>query len=1531
MKLKRILATVLCLCMVLTCLPEMGLPMQAKAAEGYSLTIEAEDTEYAVWNKYTKSESNSSASGGAMAAGGTGRFAWYDAPDSNEDLVNGVLDKTNSDYVAFYVEATEAGTYYLSTAATFWCSANYLTVKANGGTCYFAAFLVNPSRKLADPNATVAYKANYAGGTSKDIRGKYTSTDAVEVTLEKGLNVIYVLPITWEQDGSSNWKDEAMTAKGDSTSWANVDCLKITGDSQVTAVKAQGLTLNVGDAPYVKNYTATAGAGVGGASWSDRTIAIDEMTTANVDKLPYVSYTVNAPKDGYYDITAVIGNAQNDTCAVAFMVDGKAQAREYVFQADGTAKAEVDLSAYLTKGDHVITLIAPTSRTDADASADGIWCDYTQLKLYGGLTQATIMANPKMDWWYAEAEFKDEGYALWHTYSKTETNNDAKRDYANATGTVIGGGNTVYNPALATLQAGGVSKDSLSAVTIYVDAPVAGNYSFKARYRLNNPGIWDSTNKAWKAQPFGAFMVNGEACVQANFPQNAQYNWTYDTVVVEMSLYEGINEITFIPMTEDTRISGSDWANIDCVFVDTALQVVKVPSVTLKDVAPQDGAPYLYNNNNSGSVGGSQLRAIKNLKIHAGNAAENLQYIPSVSYTVDVPVEAYYTLTQYTSNYSAESAYVVFVDGKPVATRDYVVGSKILDLSCRLPKGTHTVSVTILLPKDAEAAAGFAYGWMDFYGLQMDAALTLATQQFTAPVAGMTIMEAETAGLNNPERSYSTTETPWQGSGKKVVSGAAGSSITTDEAMIHVESHRQAYIEYVVEAPAAGSYKLVAGVQIGKITDDTTRYLLMQINGKTQKITGLENDSGTLMAVPVTVELAKGTNVIRVIGATKTQTDTGLWMNQDYLAIDSRLTALSNPSAVAQADRATYWGNYTIGSGGGWDGDQLGQSIKGSFNVADLSYENFKDASWYSYTVNAPRDGYYAIKAKVWFNKMSADVAAEAAKVGMLVDGEAYALECWKTAASSAAMAEATVYLTKGSHNLIVTGALADSNMGAWVDADYLRLSGGLTVAEKQLYPQCGLVDGSVYKLSGSTLSGVYKTTDVQTLKSNFFHVLSVTDGSGKVLSDTDTVPNGAVVNCLDGTYTVATYRKGDINNDGKIDIRDLKLCKELILGNSEHSDDAMDIDGIAGITLQDVLAFVQVIFGVNKDLDYMPNSIGPEAILALCNPVGRLTYYRGAVFMEASASNFTITGDLKGDVVLDLHAECSNSYDELGIFVEVDGEVTYHKLTRGVRNRITIASDLTPGKHVIEVSKSTDAKNDSIYVYSVSYNGTLEETAQSDKYIEFLGDSITAGFGVFKNETTTKSYYSYANTVADLFDADYYSMANGGWRFGANTYAAGNESEKNNYIGYIYEKLSMQKDAGAYDFARQPDVIVINLGTNDAIQFKTSAEDFSQDVYNADVAALLSLVRKNNPNATVLWVYGAMEGSTDMQYGDMAAMLETAISAYNTASGDNVTFHNTLTANTAGKYQHPTAEAQAVNGQEVAAIISQLTGWETK
>jgi len=1531
MKLKRILASVLCLCMVLTCLPEMGLPMQAKAAEGYSLTIEAEDTEYAVWNKYTKAESNANASGGSMAAGGGGYFAWFDKADSNEDLVNGVLDKTNSTYIAFYVEAAKAGTYYLSTAGTFWCSKQYLEIKANGGECYHAAFLVNPSKKLADPDATVAYKANYEGGTAASARQSYRSTETVAVTLEKGLNVIYVLPLTREQDNSSNWQEEEMTTLGSQNSWANVDCLKITGDSQVTAVKAQALTLNVGDAPYVKNYTATAGADVGSASWSDRTIAIDEMTTANVNSLPYVSYTVNAPADGYYDITAVIGNAENDTCAVAFMVEGKAQAREYVFQTDGAAKAEVDLSVYLTEGDHVITLIAPTSRTDADESANGIWCDYTQLKLYGGLTQATIISNPKMDWWYAEAEFKDEGYALWHTYSTTETNNDAKRDYANATGTMIGSGNTAYNPTLATLQAGGVSKDSLSAVTIYVDAPAAGNYSFKARYRLNNPGIWDSTNKVWTAQPFGAFMVNGEACVQANFPQSAQYNWTYDTEVVELSLYEGINEITFIPMTKDTRISGSDWTNIDCVFVDTALQVAKVPTTTLKDAAPQDGAPYLYNNNNSGSVGGSQLRAITNLKIHAGNAADNLHYIPSVSYTVDVPVEAYYTLTQYISNYSAESTYVVFVDGKPVATRDYVVGSKILDMSCRLPKGTHTVSVTILLPKDEAAAASFAYGWMDFYGLQLDTDLTLAAQQLTAPVAGMTVMEAESVGLNNPERSYNTTETPWQGSGQKVLAGAAGSSITTDEAMIHVESHRQAYVEYVVEAPAAGSYKLVAGVQIGGIKDDSTRYVLMQINGTTQKITGLENNSGTLMAVPVSVELEKGANVIRVIGATKTQTDTGHWMNQDYLAIDSRLTALSNPSAVAQADRAAYWGNYTVASGGGWDGDQLGQSIKGAFNVAELSYDNFKDASWFAYTVEAPRDGYYAIKTKVWFTSLDADALAEKAKVGMLVDGKAYALECWRTAAVSNAIAEATVYLTKGTHDLIITGALADSNMGAWVDADYLRLGGGLSVAAEQIYPQYGLVDGSVYTLSGSNVSGVYKTTKVQTLKSNFFHAVSVTDGNGSLLKDTDTVPNGAVVNCLNGKYTVATYRKGDINNDGKIDVRDLKLCKELILGNTVQSDDAMDIDGIAGITAEDIAAFLQVIFGLNVNLNYMPSSIGPEAILALCNPVGRVVSYRGAVFMESSASNFTITGDLKGDVVLDLHAESDNSYDELGIFVEVDGEVTYHKLTRGVRNQITIASDLTPGKHVIEVSKSTDAKNDSLYVYSVSYNGTLEQTAQSDKYIEFLGDSITAGFGVFKNETTTKSYYSYANTVADLFDADYYSVANGGWRFGANTYAAENEDEKNNYIGYIYEKLSMQKDVGAYDFARKPDVIVINLGTNDAIQFKNSATDFSQDVYNTDVAALLSLVRKNNPDATVLWVYGAMDGSTDMQYGDMADMLETAIETYNTANGDNVTFHNTLTANTAGKYQHPTAEAQAVNGQEVATIISQLTGWETK
>ena len=65
----------------------------------------------------------------------------------------------------------------------------------------------------------------------------------------------------------------------------------------------------------------------------------------------------------------------------------------------------------------------------------------------------------------------------------------------------------------------------------------------------------------------------------------------------------------------------------------------------------------------------------------------------------------------------------------------------------------------------------------------------------------------------------------------------------------------------------------------------------------------------------------------------------------------------------------------------------------------------------------------------------------------------------------------------------------------------------------------------------------------------------------------------------------------------------------------------------------------------------------GPDQILSMCNPIGRLTKYNDTLLMETSASNFTLCGQLQGDIVMDVTVEAFFS-EYHNLFVEVDGKM---------------------------------------------------------------------------------------------------------------------------------------------------------------------------------------------------------------------------------------------------------------------------------
>ena len=466
-----------------------------------------------------------------------------------------------------------------------------------------------------------------------------------------------------------------------------------------------------------------------------------------------------------------------------------------------------------------------------------------------------------------------------------------------------------------------------------------------------------------------------------------------------------------------------------------------------------------------------------------------------------------------------------------------------------------------------------------------------------------------------------------------------------------------------------------------------------------------------------------------------------------------------------------------------------------------------------------------------------------------------------------------------------------------------------------------GLVEGSSYALTDNVLSGVSYGTDVLTVRSNFTRSDRVAAyRGGKKLTDSATVTPDTTFIYNKGkadsvTFTLAPMT-GDHNGDGKIDIRDLRIAKETGFGDleSQHSG-ALDINGDGNLDKTD---FSRIRGAIAGQPLYANQSVSTDALLHFANPVGRLHKDNNMLLMEHSASNFTLTGRLRGDVTATVWAErTANNNDPIGLFIEVDGKMRFVSVPGASRYAtITLAEDLTPGKHTIRVYKSSDAAHDLIGFSAVHYNGQLSKTAESKRRIEFLGDSITAGADVFPDPSVQRkeygaltSYYSYAKKTADLLGASHYSVANSGWRLCYSLY-----HQYTIRSVYPYQSMRSAYEGGEYDFDWAPQAVVINLGTND--RFTAGAFD-----YATDVQELLALVREKNPDAAIFWVYGAMDS-----FHESNTWIKDAVDRF--AATDGNTYYVPLPQNSNGAYGHPDEAGQQQHATIIANAISSVLGW---
>ena len=191
-------------------------------------------------------------------------------------------------------------------------------------------------------------------------------------------------------------------------------------------------------------------------------------------------------------------------------------------------------------------------------------------------------------------------------------------------------------------------------------------------------------------------------------------------------------------------------------------------------------------------------------------------------------------------------------------------------------------------------------------------------------------------------------------------------------------------------------------------------------------------------------------------------------------------------------------------------------------------------------------------------------------------------------------------------------------------------------------------------------------------------------------------------------------------------------------------------------------------------------------------------------------------------------------------LYLYIDG---VHKLTLTRPGLATIAlKDLGTGTHTVRLEKASETQN-ATGAFGGFYIDGGERALPPPRYdrrIEFIGDSLTVGYGdTARGQTctvddvreTTDTSQSFAPLTAKHFDAAYRIVASSGHGVVRN-YAG---RDPGNTMPVLYQYSLFDRTVPADDTGWTPDVVVIGLGTND---FSTALGDNEAWRTRADLRA---------------------------------------------------------------------------------------------
>ena len=279
-----------------------------------------------------------------------------------------------------------------------------------------------------------------------------------------------------------------------------------------------------------------------------------------------------------------------------------------------------------------------------------------------------------------------------------------------------------------------------------------------------------------------------------------------------------------------------------------------------------------------------------------------------------------------------------------------------------------------------------------------------------------------------------------------------------------------------------------------------------------------------------------------------------------------------------------------------------------------------------------------------------------------------------------------------------------------------------------------------------------------------------------------------------------------------------------------------------------------------------------------LIHYLGRNYHENKVVRMDNEGSGFEVYFE-GTSLKATMSGKSGSWYGYTMVSVLVDDEIDTTKriitLNKGSKEfEYTLVENLTPGFHRVKMLKRTENLSTYLTLFKLETNGKFHPVNKENCLkMEVYGDSITAGYGNLRGELSDQTsaklqsgLQTYASYTALALGAELNIQA----RSGIGMYTANNDIGEGNHVKDYYDKVNYDGEHHWNFDNYTPDIVLINLGTNDYWDPKFNSTTFLTSYINT----VTSLANTYGEETSFILLSGLME----QEVNDYVVQLKTTL-----------------------------------------------------